>query len=457
MSRNEDQRESKTGSEISADGAGPAARSTRSLYRKVSFHVAPFLILLYFVAFLDRVNISFASITMNRDSGIAEDLYGFAAGIFFVGYLVFTVPSNIMLSRLGARRWIAILITVWGILSCALAFVRGPIGYVVVRFLIGAAEAGFFPGLILYLTRWLPGPARAGILALFTLSIPISNIVGAPLSVWILSLGGRGDLRGWQWLFLLEGLPAVLLGLVVPFALASGPEAVKWLSEDERHRLLGLLGELDGEAARRANPRTPAAMAPPAKSLAGLPPEVVPAGIVYFCLMIGLYALGFWIPKILLAHDITFSRLGWLTAIPFLVGGAGMLFATRTVDRRQQTARLYLAFLVAAAGMALTGLTPSWPLALAGLSIAATGVLSGMPLFWADFSQRVSPAESAISIAAVNSVGNIGGFLGPYAIGWLLSRTHAFLGGLLMTSAFLLSGSIIVFFRRITNDTRGHA
>ena len=209
----------------------------QTVYRRIKLRVVPFLILLYVVAFLDRVNIGFAALTMNRDLHLGEDAFGFAAGVFFLGYLIFGVPSNILLAKFGPHRWIAIILIIWGMLSSGLAFVHGPAAYIVLRFLLGAAEAGFFPGVILYLTTWVPPSVRAGLLALFTFAIPISNVLGAPLSAAILQMRPMAGLHPWQLLFLLEGIPAIFFGCLVPLLLAPGPEAVPWLNREEKQCL----------------------------------------------------------------------------------------------------------------------------------------------------------------------------------------------------------------------------
>jgi ACS family tartrate transporter-like MFS transporter len=418
--------------------------SLNPVYAKVQRKVAPFLILMYFVAFLDRVNVSFASLTMNRDLGISDSLFGLGAGIFFIGYLIFAVPSNVMLSRIGARKWIGILMVLWGLLSCGMAFVVGPRSYIVVRFLIGAAEAGFFPGIILYLTFWLPGSARAAIIALFTFSIPLSNVVGAPISSYILSLGSRAGLHDWQWLFLLEGVPAVLLGAIAPLVMRSGPDDVPWLTVDEKRQLADAIRREGAELAAESidEARRPL----PVLSLSlrlGIP------AMTYFLLMIGLYALGFWIPRMLSSLGVPVRQLGWMTAVPFLVGGVGMLLWGRHSDKSSnRKAHLALSFLSGAIGMTVVAFASTRLLAVAGLSLASIGILSAMPIFWAVLSQQLTRAKSAVGIAAVNSVGNIGGFIGPYAIGWLLETTHHYRIGLLVTAISLLCGALLTMIER---------
>jgi len=411
-----------------------------SLYRRISLHVAPPLILLYFVAFLDRVNIGFAALSMNRDLHIGDDLFGLAAGIFFLGYMLFAVPSNLMLVRFGARRWIAVLVIGWGILSGCTAFVHGASMYIAVRFLIGAAEAGFFPGVILYLTQWLPGSARAGIMALFSFSIPLSSVVGSPISARILRMGGHAHLAGWQWLFLLEALPAVLLGFAVPWILQPGPADVRWLTVREKAYLLSAIEKESTQAPIAAD--KPDALRPerlPVRTL--LAPTAT-----YFAYSIGLYALGFWVPRLLASHGVGLTLLGWLTAIPFAIGAAGMYLWSRYSDRtRERRLNLTFAMLTAGVGMGVTGLASSSTMAIAGLSIAAVGIFAGLPLFWAAFSQQIAPQHAAVGIAVVNSIGGLGGFLGPYATGVLLRRTHGYAAGLAATALCLFCGALLAF------------
>lgn len=271
----------------------------QAIYRTVSTRVAPPLILLYFVAFLDRVNVGFASLSMNRDLGISDSTYGFAAGIFFLGYLLFAVPSNYALVRVGALRWIAALMVAWGLVSGGMAFVHGAGMYIVLRFLLGAAEAGFFPGLVYYLTGWLPGSARAGIMALFYFAIPLSSVVGSPISAALMRLNGWHGLAGWQWLFLLEALPAVVLGCAVPWLLYAGLDEVPWLTPEQKIRLRSAI---ESEAAK---PEVTPFRGAPTSAIAGL----VAFAAAYFMLMVGLYQLGFWTPRLLTSHGLTLSTL----------------------------------------------------------------------------------------------------------------------------------------------------
>lgn len=418
-----------------------------ALYRRITWRVAPLALLLYLIAFLDRVNVSFAALTMNRDLGINESTYGFAAGIFFVGYMVLAVPSNYMLVKVGAPRWVALLMIVWGVVGCATAFVHGPVTYSVLRFLLGAAESGFLPGIVYYLTRWLPGQARAGILALLYLAIPLSSVIGSPISAALLRLNGAGGLHGWQWMFLLEAIPAIALGCAVPWLLDAGPDTAKWLSRAEKS---ALQESIAAEAATG--------------SLAGVPPRT-PFGlltafaITYFTLMIGLYELGFWTPRLFSSHGVTLRWLGWLNALPYAIGAATLLPWCRWSDRiaaRGGERRWVIAasFAAGSAGFLFAAFAPSLSLLVLAISIAAFGVFVSMPVFWAAVSQRLSAAVAAFGIALINSIGNIGGFLGPYATGWLLDRTHRYAVGLCCTSAALLIGAVLSVMAFRTRDAR---
>jgi len=406
------------------------------LYLKISRRLVPFLMLLYLVAFLDRVNIGFAALTMNRDLNIDPGLFGLAAGMFFLGYFVFEVPSNLMLLRVGARRWIMILMIAWGIVSVATAFVPGPALYLVFRFLLGSAEAGFYPGVILYLTFWLPPSVRSSVMAIFVTAIPFSNLIGAPVSNAILLGVDAAGLRGWQWLFILEGTPAILLGLLVYFLLADRPEQVVWLTLEEKQALQKDLNEASGPHSSRPHSLLQAFTAEPSVYLWSL---------AYFFLMIGLYGLGFWIPMVLKSHGMSPGSLGWATALPYLAAIAGMVLWSRSSDRlRERRFHLAGAYLTAAAGFLLAAFAPSAAIAIAGFALAAIGVLSAMPVFWSASTVRLAGPMIGTHIAVINSIGNLGGFFGPTIMGWLRQVTHTFVAGLASIAAFLVLGALSV-------------
>lgn len=407
------------------------------LYRKISRRLVPFLILLYLVAFLDRVNISFAALTMNRDLHIGAGLFGVAAGMFFLGYFLFEVPSNLILLRLGARRWIMILMIVWGIVSVATAFVPGSGTYIVLRFLLGLAEAGFYPGVILYLTFWLPPKVRSSVMAIFVTAIPLSNLIGAPVSAQILQLDNLLGLKGWQWLFVLEGSPAVLLGAMVFYLLPDRPDQVHWLTAEEKQML-----QRDLDAAAPPHSSQPHSLL---NALAAQP-SVFGWSFAYFCFALGLYGLGFWIPTVLASHGMELKNLGWASALPYLAAIVAMIMWSRSSDRhRERRYHLVAAYLTAAAGFLLAAFAPNAPIAIAGFTVAAVGILSAMPVFWSTSTVELAGPMVGAHIAVINSIGNLGGFVGPVAMGWLRQVTHTYIAGLATMAVCLACGAAAAF------------
>jgi ACS family tartrate transporter-like MFS transporter len=390
------------------------------LYRKIALRLCPYLMLLYMVAFLDRVNISFAALTMNRDLGITDSLYGFAAGIFFLGYCLFEVPANLMLAKIGARRWLALLLVVWGAVSVLTAFVDGRSEYVWARLLLGVAEAGFYPGVIFYLTLWLPRAVRSRVMALFLLALPVCNCIGSPVSSHILLLNGLAGLRGWQWLFIVEGAPALLLGLVTWFVLADGPRDARWLAAGERDELERAMASGEDAVGTRIST------------------HVARDSVAYFMLMTGLYGLSFWLPKILAASGVSATATGWWAALPYGAGAIAMVLVSR-LGGRGWLAAMYL---VSAAGFLSAGLAHSLPLTLASFCFASMGVYGALPLFWSASTGRMSSRVAGAAIATVNSIGATGGFAGPYAMGWLHDRTHSYAVGLCAIAASVALGAV---------------
>ncbi len=374
------------------------------LYRKIALRLVPFLMLLYMIAFLDRVNISFAALTMNRDLGISESLYGFAAGVFFLGYCLFEVPANLMLARIGARRWIGILLVAWGLTSVGTAFVVNKPQYVAARFLLGIAESGFFPGVIFYLTLWLPRSMRSRIMALFMLAVPLCNCIGSPISAHLLLLDRVGGLRGWQWLFVLEGAPAVIFGMVSLFVLADGPQDAPWLSANERTRLA----------------------------------QELKNSVAYFLGSVGLYGLTFWLPKLLVSLGTSATASGWWAVPPYGAGAVAMIVAGRFRNQSWLPA-MYLLSATGFLGLAvLQGLTG----ALFSFALASMGIFGALPLFWGITTARMSDKAAGAGIAIVNSVGAIGAFTGPAIMGWLYDLTHSYSAGLLAISFSMALASL---------------
>jgi ACS family tartrate transporter-like MFS transporter len=403
---------------------------------KVRTRLVPFLILCYFVAYLDRVNVGFAALTMNKDLGLSATAYGFAAGVFFLAYFLFEVPSNLFLARVGARKWIARIMFTWGIVSGATAFIGGETGFFVVRVLLGIAEAGFFPGIIFYLTLWFPAVYRARIIGSFMAAIPLSTVVGAPISGLLLGLDGYMGMKGWQWMFFLEALPALIMSVVVFFYLTDRPADATWLEPDER---AWLEARLEHEHTQRVAVRHYSV------TQALLNPKVLALSMVYFGAVATNYGLSFFLPQIVKAFGGSNLRTGFVTTLPYAVGLIGMVWWGHHSDRSGER-RYHLAFslLVASTGIAVSTLLPDPVMKMTALSIAGFGIFSGLPLFWTLPTAFLSGRASAGAIALINSIGNLAGFAAPFAVGWIKDATGSYTGGLLLLSAAGLTAATIV-------------
>ena len=407
---------------------------------KVSRRLIPFLMVCYFVAYLDRVNVSFAALTMNKDLGISASSFGFGAGIFFIAYFIFEVPSNLFLERFGARKWIARIMFSWGILSAAMAFIGGETGFYVVRALLGIAEAGFFPGIIFFLTLWFPAAYRARIVGMFMAAIPLSTVIGAPISGLLLGLDGWMGFKGWQWLFLLEAAPAVLLSAVVFFYLTDSPAQAKWLAADEREWLINRLGT---ERSNREAVHKHSALQ------AILDPKVLALGVVYFGAVATNYGLSFFLPQIVKAFGLSNMQTSLVSALPYVVGTFAIIWWGRRSDTKQER-RLHTAFpiFIAASGIAISTLLPDPTMKMVALSIAGFGIFGCLSVFWTLPTAFLSGPAAAAGIAAINSIGNLAGFAGPYAMGFIKDATGSFNGGLLCLSAVGFIAMIIVLLLR---------
>jgi MFS transporter, ACS family, tartrate transporter len=395
------------------------------LYRKIAWRLIPFLMLLYMVAFLDRVNVSFAALTMNRDLGITESAYGFAAGVFFLSYCLFEVPANLVLARMGARRWLAVLMVVWGFVSMSTAFVHTEASYIGVRFLLGVAESGFYPGVIYYFTFWMPKTLRTRILALFLLAVPLCNCLGSPISAHILILNNVSGLHGWQWLFLLEGAPAVFLGFAAWYLLADEPNTARWLTAEDKQQIED---DLKRDSALQIESGKQTA-------------HVARDCVVYFLWSSGNYGLTFWLPKILSAHGASNLSTGWWASVTFGFGAIALLWASR---RRGFRTLPYL-FLASTMGFIAAALAHSVLLAVAGFSLAAMGILASLPMFWSLAASRLSGKAAGAAIALVNSVGAVGAFAGPSAMGWLHDVTHHYTAGIWAIASGMALGGLLVY------------
>jgi ACS family tartrate transporter-like MFS transporter len=400
--------------------------------RKITWRLIPFLMLLYFVAFLDRINVGFAALTMNKDVGLTSQMFGFGAGIFFLGYFAFEVPSTVILHNVGARFWIGRVMISWGLVSVAMAFTRGPISFYILRFLLGLAEAGFFPGIILYLSYWFPANHRSAVTAMFMAAAPISGLIGSPLSAALLQLNGLLDLRGWQWLFLLEGIPALVLGFITFRFLTDRPADAEWLAADERDWLSSAIQQ---EQTAFKDPRSHNLWF----ALADW--KVLALSLAYFGTSAGLYTIGFWAPLIVKGLGFSSIQVGLLVAIPNLIAVIGMILWSRNSDRTgERYWHAALACLIGAIGMAVAARAgTSAFVAIVGLSLTAFGVSAAKPPLWSLPTTFFAGTAAASSIGLINSLGTLGGFAGPYMIGSTNGTSGNFTRGL-----YLVGGTLIV-------------
>jgi D-galactonate transporter len=415
---------------------------------KVTRRLVPFLIICYFVAYLDRVNVGFAALTMNADLGLSQTAFGFGAGIFFIAYFIFEVPSNLMLERFGARKWIARIMLSWGILSGAMAFIPAiarvtgmgnEYSFYLIRVLLGAAEAGFFPGIIFYLTLWYPSVYRARIVGYFMAAIPLSTVIGAPVSGALLYLHGGLGLAGWQWMFIIEALPAILLAFVVFFYLTDRPADAAWLAPDER---AWLAGRLDAERRQRDQVREYTV------AQVMIDPRVLGLSLVYFGAVATNYGLSFFLPQIVKAFGFNTLLTGLISATPYVVGTIGMVWwgrrSDRVVERRFHTA---FPLFVAAAGIAISTALDDPLLKMISLCVAGFGIFACLPVFWTLPTAFLSGAAAAAGIAVINSIGNLAGFAGPFAMGWIKDHTGSYTGGLLLLAGLgiIAMGTALAF------------
>ena len=419
--------------------------------RKVMWRLMPFLFVCYFVAYLDRVNVGFAKLQMNAALGLSETAYGLGAGLFFISYFLLEVPSNLALDKFGARLWIARIMVSWGIISGMFAFI-GPIAamtglsnewvFYILRFLLGAAEAGFFPGIIFYLTLWFPSVYRARVVALFMLAIPFSSIVGAPVSGALLNLTG-GGLDGWQWLFIIEAIPSILMAAGVVFYLTDRPIQAKWLSAEERS---WLQGRLDAEHEHKQSAEHISI------SRALSDPRVLACAFVYFCLNAASYGVSFFLPTIVKGFGVTNFQAGLLAALPFVFGAIGMVLLGRSSDRTlKRREHVCFAMVVAAVGVAAAGLVSSPVLVLGLLCLSQIGVSATPPLLWPIPSAFLTGTSAAAGIAAINAIGNLSGFAGPYMMGYLRDATGDFTAGLLVLGGVTLVGGIVAMTLKVNS------
>lgn len=414
------------------------------------WRLMPFLFLLYIVAYLDRINVSFAVLQMRGQLGLSERVIGRASGMFFIGYFFFQLPSNLVLEKVGVRRWISFLMFVWGVISCLMIFIRGPISFYTMRFLLGAAEAGFFPGIILYMKNWFPAGARARAVAWFMTANPIAGIVGSPLSGALMGLQGKG-LSGWQWMFLLEGLPAIVLGATVFWVLADTPQEASWLRGEERTWLLEKLARERQADDASGNGRFWRVL---------IAPRMWALSLIYFGVSTTMYGVTLWLPSVIRAlSGLSYFWTGVVAVLPFLFTVVGMVLvgmrSDRTAERRWHTA---LPAFTAAAGLVIAAYGHSTLVVVAGIGIGLAFAEAMVGPFWAMATSRMAGLSAAAGIAMINSLANLGGYFGPDIIGFFRTAGGGFRGGLLAIAATVaLSGSVALIVGRPPVRTDGSA
>ena len=426
-------------------GAAPvssaALAEADAVYRKVALRLIPLLFLCYIAAYLDRVNVGFAKLQMQSALQFSDAVYGLGAGIFFIGYFIFEIPSNVFLHKAGARRWIARIMISWGLLSAASMFVWSAQSFYVIRFLLGAAEAGFFPGIILYLTYWFPAERRGRATSLFMSAVAVAGVLGGPVSGWILkSLNGTHGLAGWQWLFLLEGLPSIVLGFVVLFYLEDRVKDAKWLTQSERELIAR---DIAAEESTKSEGGIYTAL---------FNPKVWLLALVYFCFVSGLYGISFWLPTIIKSLGVADPLdVGLLSAIPWSFGIVAMYFGARSADRlRERRWHAAVAALAGAAGLVISVSSHGHPvMAMAGLTLATMGIMTTLPIFWGLPTALLSGTAAAAGIAFINSFGNLSGFSAPFLIGVIKDVTHSTDAGLHLLAGLLFAGALLVLRVRV--------
>ena len=411
-------------------------RARQSAIGKAAWRLLPFLCLCYMINFLDRVNVGFAALAMNEDLGFSPSVYGFGAGIFFAGYILFEVPSNLALQRFGARIWIARIMISWGIVATAMALVHNEASFYTLRLLLGVAEAGFFPGIILYLTYWFPARELARIVSLFMAAIPFATVFGGPLSGALLEMHGFLGLAGWQWLFIIQGLPAVILGVAVLFFLDDRPNEARWLTRDERQALNATLAA-EAHAARQVG------YAELGQALTR--PRVLVLGVLYFCIVTGLYGIGFWMPQVIQTFGLEPLQIGFLTAIPYLAAAIGMVLWGMRSDRTgERIWHIALPLLLGGAALAWSAFAGPLGLTMVALTLATLGIYAAVSTFWALPTAILTGTGAAAGLALINSIGNVSGLVSPTVVGVIKETTGTFTAALLFLAGALLLGVLIV-------------
>jgi len=406
-----------------------------AILSKLTRRLIPLMFLLYIVSYLDRINVGFAALQLNKALNFDPVIFGLGAGLFFIGYFIFEIPSNLIMERVGARVWMARILVTWALISSAMMFVHGIAGFYVLRFLLGAAEAGFFPGMILYLTYWFPAEARGRAIARFMTATAIAGVVGGPVSGVLLNMHGIAGLAGWQWLFLIEGLPAVILGFVVFAILPDRPQDARWLTAAEK---VWIMSRLDQEREAKRN-------------RAATVKEAIASGrvwmlaFIYFAVITSFYGVSLWLPQIVRSFSgMSDLLVGFVSAIPYVAASLGMVSIGKSSDRHiERRWHVALSALIGAAGLTGAAFSKIPAMELAALSLGAIGIWGTLGPFWAMSSESLRGTGAAAGIALINSIGNLGGFLGPYLVGIVRSRTDDFALALLALAVWPFLGSIL--------------
>jgi ACS family tartrate transporter-like MFS transporter len=417
--------------------------------RKVTRRIVPFIFLLYVISYLDRANIGYAALEMNESLGLTSQVFGILTGVFFIGYFLFEVPSNMFMQRFGARVWIARIIVTWGIISVMTAFAQNAAHLYIIRFLLGVAEAGFFPGIILYLTFWFRKKELASTIAMFMTAIAASYIIGAPISTWIMDNINWFGMEGWRWMFVLEGAPAVIAGIIAFFYLTEKPEDAKWLSADEKIWLTGELEKEREEAHKNTSVKS-------GHKQALKDPQVWYLALIYFVYIAGTLGVGYWMPQIIqeLSSYLSNTQIGLIATIPYITASIAMNYWSRRSDRLDER-RMHsaLPLIIAAITLIWAGFTSNPVLAMILLTISLAGMYCFKGPFWALSKIKLTQATAAVGIAVINSIGNLGGFVGPYAVGVLKDATGSTKSGLLFLSAMIILAFLMLLFTRKEKKT----
>jgi MFS family permease len=420
------------GPRASDSGAAQATDAAlHSAVQKAALRFVPLLTIAYLFNYLDRTSLGFAALTMNQQLGLTASQFGFAAGVFFLAYSLFEIPSNLMLYRFGARRWLARIMISWGLVSAATAFVVGPNSFYGLRLLLGIAEAGFFPGVTFFLAAWFPAQYRTRMLAWFLVGIPLSSLIGSPVCGMLLQMDGIWGLAGWQWLFLLVSLPCVPLGFLTLALLADRPQAASWLTKEERDAL-------DGVLASEVRERSPASL-----WAALSDSRVLICAAIQFGFTLGSYGIGIWLPLMLKEYHLTNLAIGWITAIPYLFASVGMILWARYVDQKgQRIVNLALACLLGGLGLLAPIVSGSLTFAVIGFSLALIGVTAARAIFWTIPTRFLTGVAAAGGLAFINSIATVGGFVGPFMMGWLKEFSGSYVVGLLAVAAIMVASTM---------------